>query len=237
MNKNIGEAKAFVREFLRHYEKSGVETAICAPFLQLQALQEALSGSGVKLGAQNLYHEDKGAFTGEISGPMLKELGVDYCIIGHSERRTLLGDDDELINRQLKAAFRNGILPILCVGESLAEREEGREYVVVSGQLRKDLYEIPAEQAVQITVAYEPLWAIGTGRTATPDQAQDMCAYIRSALAELYDWKTASEMCIQYGGSVKPGNIGEIMDMPDIDGALVGGAGLDPLSLIEIINF
>lgn len=168
---------------------------------------------------------------------MLKELGVDYCLVGHSERRQYFGETDETVNKKLKALLKGDILPLLCVGEDLSQRDAGDEEKVVSGQIIKAFEGISAAQAENITVAYEPIWAIGTGRTASPKQAEDMCACIRKTLTEIYDEETADKIIIQYGGSVKPENISDIMNMPEIDGALVGGASLDPLKFNEIVNF
>lgn len=237
MHKTVEEAAEFARRFKELYVPSDVQVAICAPFTQLSLLVEAFKGTGIKVGAQNMHYEEQGAFTGEISGAMLKELGVDYCIIGHSERRQYFGETDETVKKKLHAAFKNGILPILCVGEVLNEREEGRALEVVTLQMKAALKGLDADQVKKLTIAYEPVWAIGTGRNATPEQADEMCGHIRSVIAGLYDEELAENVIIQYGGSVKPGNISELMDMYEIDGALVGGASLKPDKFIEIVNF
>ncbi|MGI6734376.1 MAG: triose-phosphate isomerase [Anaerovoracaceae bacterium] len=237
MHKTVKEAAEFAQAFKESYEASDVQVAICAPFTQLAALVEALKGTGIKVGAQNMHFEKEGAFTGEISGAMLKELGVDYCIIGHSERRQYFGETDETVNKKLHAAFNNDILPILCVGEVLKERDEGRALEVVSAQTKAALTGLDAEQVEKLTVAYEPVWAIGTGRNATPEQADEMCGHIRRVIADLYGEEVAENVIIQYGGSVKPGNISELMNMYEIDGALVGGASLKPDEFMEIVNF
>ncbi|MDD2483520.1 MAG: triose-phosphate isomerase [Eubacteriales bacterium] len=237
MYKTIKEAIAFADEFKKIYEPSDVNVAICAPFTQLSALIEAFKGTGIKVGAQTMHFEKEGAYTGEISGQMLAELGVDYCIIGHSERRQYFAETDEAVNKKLKSAFACGILPILCVGEVLEERDAGNAFSVVEKQMNAAMQGISEESVKTLTIAYEPVWAIGTGRTATPEQADEMCGHIRGILASLYDEETAEEVTIQYGGSVKPSNATELMNMYEIDGALVGGASLSPEQFLEIVNF
>ena len=237
MYKTTAEAAAFAEEFKKLYHDTDVRAAICAPYTQLETLVKAFAGTGIGVGAQNVYFEKEGAFTGEISVAMLEEIGVDYCIVGHSERRQYFNETNQSVNRKLKALLETEICPILCVGEVLEEREAGRETEIVSGQVRAALEGIPAEKAEKIVIAYEPVWAIGTGRTATPEQAGQMCACIRQTLEELYDDVISDRVIIQYGGSVKPENAADIMNMEEIDGALVGGASLDPSKFIEIINF
>lgn len=238
MYKTTAEAKAFAEEFSKLYKDTDVRAAICAPFTQLVALKEAFAGTNVKLGAQNVHFEDEGAFTGEISVEMLKEIGVDYCIIGHSERREYFAETDETVNLKLKKLFSSSeIIPILCVGENLSEREAGNAFDVVEGQLKADLEGIDKADASKLVIAYEPIWAIGTGKTATPEQAGEMCAHIRNIVEKLYDEDTCDSVIIQYGGSVKPENASEIMNMDEIDGALVGGASLDASKFIKIVNF
>ena len=238
MYKTTAEAKAFAEEFSKLYKDTDVRAAICAPFTQLVALKEAFAGTNVKLGAQNVHFEDEGAFTGEISVEMLKEIGVDYCIIGHSERREYFAETDETVNLKLKKLFSSSeIIPILCVGENLSEREAGNAFDVVEGQLKADLEGIDKADVSKLVIAYEPIWAIGTGKTATPEQAGEMCAYIRNIVEKLYDEDTCDSVIIQYGGSVKPENASEIMNMDEIDGALVGGASLDASKFIKIVNF
>ena len=238
MYKTIAEAKAFAEEFSKLYKDTDVRAAICAPFTQLLALKEAFAGTNVKLGAQNVHFEDEGAFTGEISVEMLKEIGVDYCIIGHSERREYFAETDETVNLKLKKLFSSSeIIPILCVGENLSEREAGNAFDVVEGQLKADLEGIDKADVSKLVIAYEPIWAIGTGKTATPEQAGEMCAHIRNIVEKLYDEDTCDSVIIQYGGSVKPENASEIMNMDEIDGALVGGASLDASKFIKIVNF
>ena len=238
MYKTTAEAKAFAEEFSKLYKDTDVRAAICAPFTQLVALKEAFAGTNVKLGAQNVHFEDEGAFTGEISVEMLKEIGVDYCIIGHSERREYFAETDETVNLKLKKLFSSSeIIPILCVGENLSEREAGNAFDVVEGQLKADLEGIDKADVSKLVIAYEPIWAIGTGKTATPEQAGEMCAHIRNIVEKLNDEDTCDSVIIQYGGSVKPENASEIMNMDEIDGALVGGASLDASKFIKIVNF
>ena len=217
MHKTAAEARAFAEEFKALYKDTDVKTAICAPFVHLAILKEAFAGTDIKVGAQNAHFEDQGAFTGEVSVKMLEDIGVDYCIIGHSERRQYFAETDETVNKKLKKLFEGPIVPILCVGEVLEERDAGREKEVVGGQIRADLEGIAAEDVKKLVVAYEPVWAIGTGRTATPEQANEMCGYIREVVSELYDDEVACELTIQYGGSMKPANATELMAMEEID--------------------
>ena len=237
MFKTKAEAIAFAEEFRELYKDTDVQTAICAPFTNLEALEEAFAGTEIKVGAQNVHFADEGAFTGEISVSMLEEIGVDFCIVGHSERRQYFGETDETVNKKLKKLFEGPIRPILCVGESLEERDADKAFDVVGGQIKADLEGIDAADVKKLVIAYEPIWAIGTGRTATPDQAEEMCAFIRKTLIELYGEEVSDEVIIQYGGSVKPANATEIMNMDEIDGALVGGASLKPKDFMEIIDF
>ena len=237
MFKTKAEAIAFAEEFRELYKDTDVQTAICAPFTNLEALKEAFAGTEIKVGAQNVHFADEGAFTGEISVSMLEEIGVDFCIVGHSERRQYFGETDETVNKKLKKLFEGSIRPILCVGESLEERDADKAFDVVGDQIKADLEGIDAADVKKLVIAYEPIWAIGTGRTATPDQAEEMCAFIRKTLIELYGEEVSDEVIIQYGGSVKPANATEIMNMDEIDGALVGGASLKPKDFMEIIDF
>ena len=237
MFKTQKDAKAFAKEFKTLYHPSDVKVAFAAPYTDLAALKAAFRGTGIAVAAQNMHWEDTGAFTGEISAKMLKEIGVEYCIIGHSERRQYFRETDASVNRKIKKALEEGILPILCVGESLKTREAGEQNAFVEKQIIADFKGVSAEDAKKITVAYEPIWAIGTGKTASPRQAQQMCAFIRKILTKLYGEDISEEIVIQYGGSVKPSNATELMNMDDIDGALVGGASLKPEDFISIINF
>lgn len=237
MFKTKAEALAFAEEFKALYTGTDVQAAICAPFTNLEALVEAFRGTGIKVGAQNVHFAEEGAYTGEISTAMLEEIGVDFCIIGHSERRQFFAETDETVNQKLKKLFLGTIRPILCVGESLEQRDAGKALDIVKGQLEADLSGITAECVKKLVIAYEPIWAIGTGRTATPEQAEEMCAFIRKTLIAMYDEDTADAVIIQYGGSVKPANATEIMNMDEIDGALVGGASLKAKDFMEIIDF
>lgn len=238
MYKTRKEAREFARRFRELYHDTDIRAAIIAPFTQLDVLVETFKGSGIGVGAQNVHFEDEGAFTGEVSVPMLKELGVDYCIVGHSERRQYFGETDETVNLKVKKLLRESdIIPIMCVGEVLAEREAGVQNDVVFRQLEKGLDGLTAEEAGKLVIAYEPVWAIGTGKTATPQQAEEMCAMIRERISEMFGEDTCDKVIIQYGGSVKPENATEIMNMDEIDGALVGGASLDPEKFMEIIDF
>lgn len=203
-----------------------VDVAVCPPFVYLQSVAAALSASNIALGSQNVYFEEKGAFTGEISCAMLKDTSCAYAIIGHSERRHVLGETDAMINKKISAAISGGLLPIFCVGELLEERQGGTTNEVVAGQIKNGLEGICAESIQAVTVAYEPVWAIGTGLTATPEQAQEVHAMIRGLLTDLYGNEIAQTIRIQYGGSAKPGNTAELMSQPDVDGLLVGGASL-----------
>ncbi|UQZ84271.1 Triosephosphate isomerase [Paenibacillus konkukensis] len=236
MFKTVSEAVAFVNEVKGQAEVDGVDSVICAPFTNLPALVEAVKGTTLKVGAQNLHFEDNGAFTGEISGVMLKDLGVDYVIIGHSERRAYFAETDETVNKKVHAAFKHGLTPIVCVGEKLEEREAGQTKDVCKVQTEAAFAGLSAEQAAQVVIAYEPIWAIGTGKSSTAADANEVIGYIRELVAGLYGQATADAVRIQYGGSVKPNNIGEYMQEFDIDGALVGGASLEPASYIALVQ-
>jgi len=237
MFKTQKEARAFAEEFKTLYCDTDIRAAICAPYLDLPLLVELFTGTAIKVGAQNVHFAAEGAYTGEVSVAMLEEIGVDYCIVGHSERRQYFGETDETVNKKLHALFASTILPILCVGEVLEERDAGKALEVVENQLTKDLAELSSEQVSALTIAYEPVWAIGTGRNATPEQADEMCGFIRDMIEKLYDETVADRVVIQYGGSVKPGNASDLMNMPEIDGALVGGASLNPRDFMDIIEF
>jgi triosephosphate isomerase (TIM) len=224
---------AKLRELLA--EVTGLDMAICPPFTSLGAAVEALAGSRIQVGAQNLHWEDNGAYTGEISAAMLQEIPVNLVIIGHSERRQYFGETDATVNRRLKAALKAGMTPIVCIGELLAERQAGKTEEVLARQVRGGLAEISAADMAKTVIAYEPVWAIGTGVTASPAQAQEAHAYIRGLLRELYG-ATADVVRIQYGGSVKASNAKELMSQPDIDGALVGGASLKADDFAQLIK-
>ncbi len=237
MFKTGREVVSFAEDFKALYKDTDVRTAVCAPYVYLSLLKNLFSGTNIKVGAQNAFYEDEGAFTGEVSVKMLEDVGVDYCIIGHSERRQYFGETSEFINKKLKRIFQGSIVPILCVGENLEQREKEEQYLVVRDQLMGALAGISPEQAARLVIAYEPVWAIGTGRTAAPEQAEDMCEFIRNAIEALYGEETADETVVLYGGSVKPANATEIMNMSNIDGALVGGASLNAEDFMEIIDF
>ena len=213
-----------------------VDIAVCPSFVYLATVAEALRNSSIKVGAQDVYCKGNGAYTGEISTAMLKDVGCDFVIVGHSERRHEIGESDELINQKLTAALDSGLEIIFCIGELLEEREEGRTETVLSRQVRAGLAGVSKEQMAQVTVAYEPVWAIGTGKTATTEQAQSTQSFVRSELTQLFDKTTADKIRIQYGGSVKPNNAAELMSQPDVDGALVGGASLKLEDFTAIIQ-
>jgi triosephosphate isomerase len=213
-----------------------VTVAVCPPFVYLQAVAQALSSSNIAVGAQDIYSEPEGAFTGEISSAMLKDVGCSYCLCGHSERRHIIGESDELINKKVTAAIGGGLLPILCVGELLEEREASQTNQVVTRHVKEGLAGLNGEKLQAVTIAYEPVWAIGTGRTATPEQAQEVHDFIRKLLAQMYDGRLAEEIRILYGGSVKPGNAADLMAQKDIDGLLVGGASLKADDFLAIIQ-
>jgi triosephosphate isomerase len=238
MYKTVAEAVELVEGLLAGVgSTSDREVLICPPFTALHAVSALVQGSPIRLGAQDLQPEAQGAFTGAISPVMLCDLGCSYVIIGHSERRQIFGEQDALINRKLKSALANSLRPILCVGETKPERDAGKAAEIVVGQLRGGLAGIEASAASELVIAYEPVWAIGTGDTATPADAQAMHATIRATLSELLGTEAANAIRIQYGGSVKPDNIDELMAQADIDGALVGGASLKADSFLRIVQF
>jgi triosephosphate isomerase len=236
MQKTTGEAEAFVHSFLPLVKSAGgVDVVIAPPFTALERVGAALRGSRVALAAQNVNAEEGGAFTGEIAPRMLADLGCGYTIVGHSERRTLYGETSRAVAAKAAALLTQGIRPIICVGESLEEREGERTLAVISSQIAESLSGLPAERAAELVVAYEPIWAIGTGRTATPEMAQEVHALIREQLCRRFG-EAGNEIRIQYGGSVKPQNVRDLMGQADIDGALVGGASLDPESFAKIVH-
>ena len=240
MYKNIKDTVEYLQKLVENTKdisREEIELFIIPSYTTLESATKNVDRAYVKLGAQNMCWEDEGQFTGEISPLMLKELGLDLVMIGHSERRQYFGETDETVNKKLKKLFEGPIRPILCVGESLEERDADKAFDVVGGQIKADLEGIDAADVKKLVIAYEPIWAIGTGRTATPDQAEEMCAFIRKTLIEIYGEEVSDEVIIQYGGSVKPANATEIMNMDEIDGALVGGASLKPEDFMEIIDF
>ena len=214
-----------------------VEVSLIPPFPFLDAVRKRLEGSRVKLGAQDCHHEEKGAYTGAVSVGMLSSVGCHYVLAGHSERRTIFGDDDRIVNHKLRSILSGGLHPILCIGETAEERSSGQTEEVIQRQLLEGLSEVTEMEMAKIVIAYEPVWAIGTGETATPSQAQDVHAFIRRLLERTYDQRVSQETRIQYGGSVKPDNVDELMGCPDIDGALVGGASLKADSFARIVKF
>ena len=214
-------------------EREDVEVVFCPPFI---SLMEAVKGTNIKIGAQNMYFEENGAYTGEVAPDMIAECGVEYVILGHSERRQYFGETDESINKKVKKAFEHGLKPIICVGETLEQREQGITEDLVRLQTKIALKDISKEDAKKAVIAYEPVWAIGTGKTATSVQAEEVCAAIRRVLSEIYDEETAGEIRIQYGGSVNAGNAAELFAMPNIDGGLVGGASLKA-DFAKIVNY
>lgn len=237
MYKTIAEAVEFVNEIKGKVNNTDVEAVICAPFTLLKDLKEATKGTPIKIGAQNMHYADNGAFTGEISAPMLKELDIDYVVLGHSERRQYFNETNETVNKKVLKALEAGIDPILCIGETLEEREADKTKDVCKVQTEKALENVTAEDMKKVVIAYEPIWAIGTGKTATAEQANDVIAYVREVVKGLYGEEISEEVRIQYGGSVKPSNVSEIMNQTDIDGALVGGASLQPADFTELVNF
>jgi triosephosphate isomerase len=236
MFKTAAEAAAFAEEFKTLYKDTDVKTAICAPFVHLAQLKAAFEGTGIGVGAQNAHYEDEGAYTGEISVMMLEDMGIDYCVIGHSERRQYFAETDETVNKKLKRLFAGPITPILCVGESLEVIEGKGEQTFVASQVFADFEGIPRNLAAKVVIAYEPIWAIGTGKTATPDQAEEMCAFIRGVIGGIYDNATADSMLILYGGSMKASNAADLLAKPDINGGLIGGASLKVDDFTAIIN-
>jgi triosephosphate isomerase (TIM) len=238
MNMTQAESARFMESFLREVgDVTDVEVVIIPPFTAIAKVSEALGrAQNIKVGAQNMYWEKGGAFTGEISAPLLRDLFVDYVVLGHSERRTLFGETDEMVNRKVHAALEAKLRPIVCVGETLDQRDKGNVEKILSMQLKGSLAGLNPKELQETVIAYEPVWAIGTGRNATPAQAEEAHAFIRQTLREMTDENTAERVRIQYGGSVKPENARELMSQPDIDGALVGGASLDAGSLGQIVK-
>lgn len=237
MFKTIPEALDLVREIKKSVAGlDGIEVAVCPPFTALAPVAETLSGTDIALGAQDVYWEDKGAFTGEVSPVMLKDAGCRYVIIGHSERRQYFGETDEKVNRKVRAVLSHGLTPIMCVGETLSEREAGVTEKIVRAQTEAGLADLIPEQVAGMVIAYEPVWAIGTGKTASDEDARQVISFIRGIVKELYGSGAAQRIRIQYGGSVKPENAAGLMAKPDIDGALVGGASLEVESFMGIIK-
>lgn len=226
MNKNRKEAEALITELKPLVKDATCDVVVCVPFTNLETALRETEGTNIKVGAENVHFAASGAYTGEISADMLTEMGVEYVIIGHSERRQYFGETDETVNLRTKAALEAGMTVILCVGEMLADRENGITEELVALQTKVALKDVTKEQLSRVIIAYEPVWAIGTGKTATADQAQEVCAVIRNVIASIYDKEAADAMTIQYGGSMNAGNAEELLSKPDVDGGLIGGAAL-----------
>ena len=237
MNNTIEEGLKLVEELKPLVKDAACDVVVCPPFIALDAILKVTKGTNIKVGAQNLHFEEKGAFTGEVAPAMLETMGVEYVIIGHSERRQYFNETDETVNRKTKKAFEHNLTPIVCCGETLEEREANVTEEVLGKQIKLDLAGLTNEQAEKLVVAYEPIWAIGTGKTATDEQANETIAYIRNVIAEMYGKETAEKTRIQYGGSVKPNTIKAQMNQSDIDGALVGGASLKAQDFAAIVNY
>lgn len=238
MHKTAGEGVILVQELNALTNAvNDVEIVVCPPFTALTAIAAAVAGTNIGLGAQNMHWEEKGAFTGEIAPGMLKDIGCTHVIIGHSERRQYFAETDQTVNNKLKAALKAGLKPIMCVGETLIDREANATKRVVGAQVKGGLEGLSAQQVAGLVIAYEPIWAIGTGRTASAEDANEVCAFIRRTVAEMFDQPSAESIRIQYGGSVKPDNVTELMAKPDIDGALVGGASLEAESFSKLVKF
>ena len=237
MNKTLTETRNLINEIKENKLDESVEQLICVPYTSLSEAVKLVEGTNISVGAQNMHWEESGAFTGEVSGPMLKDIGVDYVILGHSERRQYFGDTDEIVNKKIDAALNYDLKPILCVGESLEEREADKHEKVVENQIKEGLKGISEDRIGNLVIAYEPVWAIGTGKTASSDDANNMCKFIRETLAKMYSEDLANKTRIQYGGSVKPATIKDLMSKEDVDGALVGGASLVAEDFVALINF
>jgi len=237
MYKTPSEAVSLIEELKPLVKDAQAEVVVCPPFICLPAAKEALDDSNIKLGAQNMYWEEQGAFTGEVAPGMLKEAGVEYVIIGHSERRQYFGETDEMVNKKVLSAVSHNLIPIICVGETLEQREQGVTEKVVDTQTRAALKGLTADVADRVVIAYEPVWAIGTGRTASSDDANEVIGYIRKVVESVLGSQAAAQIRILYGGSVKPDNAAELMNMPEIDGGLVGGASLKAQDFSKIVNY
>ncbi|MBO9129913.1 triose-phosphate isomerase [Bacillus sp. 165] len=237
MHKTLSEAVSFVEEVKGQIPSAeAVDSVVCSPALFLERLVAATEDSDLKVGAQNMHFENTGAFTGEISPVALSDLRVSYVILGHSERREMFAETDETVNKKTIAAFKHGLTPIVCCGETLEEREGGKTFDLVADQVKNALAGLSSEQAKQVVIAYEPIWAIGTGKSSSAQDANEVCAHIRNVIAEVFSSEVAEAVRIQYGGSVKPENINEYMAESDIDGALVGGASLEPQSFLKLLE-
>jgi len=238
MNNDLHGTVNLISDLKKEMNAKNTETEviICPPFTSLETASTLLKDSVIKLGAQNMYFEESGAFTGEVSVAMLKSVGCEYVILGHSERRTIFGENDQIINKKIKAAIKFGLKPIFCIGETLEEREKGITFKIIETQIQNGLKELTESDLVNLIIAYEPVWAIGTGKNATPQQAQEVHQFIRGLISKLYSSNFARQLVIQYGGSVKADNAKELLSQPDIDGALVGGACLKADSFAKIVS-
>jgi triosephosphate isomerase (TIM) len=238
MNNDINGTVNLISEMKKELSGKNVnaDVIVCPPFTNLETTFALVKDSSIKLGAQNMHFEENGAFTGEVSPSMLKSVGCEYVILGHSERRTIFGEGDQVINKKIKTAIKHGLKPIFCIGETLEEREKGVTFNIIETQVKNGLDGLNENDLVNLIIAYEPVWAIGTGKVATPQQAQDVHQFIRKLIVKMYSQNFASQLVIQYGGSVKADNAKELLSQPDIDGALVGGACLKADSFIKIIE-
>lgn len=236
MNKTAPEAVELAKEIKQALRSNNADVVLCPPFTDLSAVHNVIHDTPIALGAQNLHWEEKGAYTGEVSADMLKSVGCHYVIIGHSERRQYFGESDETVNKKIKSALSEGLIPIVCVGESLDQRQSDRTEVVVEAQIKAAFEAVEKINVPKMVIAYEPVWAIGTGKVATPEQAQDVHAFIRTLITDIYDQESAAAIRIQYGGSMKPKNASELLAQPDVDGGLIGGASLQADSFVDIIN-
>ena len=237
MNKTLGEALQFVDQVKGAVPTSEqVDSVVCSPALFLDALVKSVEGTELKVGAQNMHFEESGAFTGEISPVALSDIGASYVIIGHSERREMFNETDETVNKKVKSAFAHRLIPIMCCGETLDQREAGQTNELVGDQVKKGLEGLSEDQVKQLVIAYEPIWAIGTGKSSSAQEANETCAHIRTVVADMYSQEVADAVRIQYGGSVKPANIAEYLGQSDIDGALVGGASLEADSFLQLLE-
>ena len=237
MNMLPNEAMEMITKLAPYVKDAESDVILCVPYTDLFYSLLAAQETNIKIGAQNMHFEEKGAYTGEISGKMLKSIGVQYVIIGHSERRQYFAETDETVNKKIKSAFLNNLKPIVCVGETLEQREAGIQYDIITEQTKKALDGLTEEQAANTIIAYEPIWAIGTGRTATKEDANDACRKIREKIAQIYGQNVAERVIIQYGGSMKPENAKELLEMSDIDGGLIGGASLKAETFEKIVNY
>jgi triosephosphate isomerase len=237
MNNTLSQSLKLIDGIKQHNLNEDVEAVVCVPFVNLREVKKALEGTNIRLGAQNVHWEDSGAYTGEVSPLMLKEIGIDYCIIGHSERRQYFNETDETVNKKIKSILKHDIKAIVCVGETLEEREKSIEKEIVRDQVLKAFEDVEGEWLKDIVIAYEPIWAIGTGKTASSDDANEMCGFIREVIGSKYGEEAKNSIRIQYGGSVKPNTIKDLMDKEEVDGALVGGASLNASDFVKLVNY